>query len=174
MIALQRARAAPLAAWERIESELKVVKLTPLVILLVPVFAIPALPKSTRGVTLYPGRMGIGLGMLLVASSVFAGLLLAGPLGVVGLAVPLWLMGTVGGAMIAGGVMPIAFVKPICVECRLLPIIREHEAIHLAGVASEKAVWASMKERHSVQSLSLEGDPAICTFCPIPKRLAKE
>ena len=76
--------------------------------------------------------------------------------------------------MLASSLTPTAFVKPICLACRLLPVIEEHEALHLSGVASESAVWGSMKARHSVRSLSLEGDPAVCPFCPIPKRLSEQ
>jgi len=83
-----------------------------------------------------------------------------------------WLLGTTGTVMIAGSTKPLAFVKPICTRCRLLPIIKEHEAIHLSGLAAEVAVWSSMKSRHSVESLALEADPSICWFCPIPKRLS--
>ena len=101
------------------------------------------------------------------------GWLLGGVLGPAGLVLSFWLLGTTGLALFAGGVRPLAFVKPICVRCRLLPVIREHEAIHLSGVSAEEAVWESMRTRHSAESLSLEGDPAICSFCPIPKRLAK-
>jgi hypothetical protein len=100
------------------------------------------------------------------------GILLAGPIGPLGGILSFWILGSIGIASIANGQRPTAFVKPICVKCRLLPIIKEHESIHLAGVARESAVWASMKTRHNLESLKLIGDPAICTFCPIPKRLS--
>jgi hypothetical protein len=141
--------------------------------LLVPALIFPSLSKGTRGLTLYPGRMGLALGSLLVASSAVIGALLLGPMGPVGAVLPLWFMGTVGIATVVGSFRPIAFIKPICTRCRLLPIIQEHEAIHLSGVTSEGQVWASMRTRHSAKSLSLEGDPAICTFCPIPKRISE-
>jgi hypothetical protein len=99
--------------------------------------------------------------------------MLTKPAGILGGFVSVWFLGTAGIATIVGVVRPTAYVKPICVRCRLLPVIKEHEAIHLTGVTSEKRVWASMKTRHSVESLGLEGDPAICSFCPIPKRLTE-
>jgi hypothetical protein len=117
------------------------------------------------------GRAGVAIGAVIVAGSVVIGWVLYPALGPVGAVVVLWLIGTAGAAMVASGLRPIAFVKPICVKCRLLPVIREHEAIHLSGVESDDEVWASMRRRHSVESLGLEGDPAICPFCPIPKRL---
>ena len=100
------------------------------------------------------------------------GYLLFAPMGFLGPVVSVWLVGTAGAAIFASARKPTAFVKPICTRCRLLPIIREHESIHLTGVSKEGDVWASMRSRHTVQSLSLEGDPSICSFCPIPKRLA--
>ena len=159
--------------WEPIAARMKVVRLTLPLQVLVPALAVPSPSKSPRGRTLYPGRMGAALGVLLMASSAVTGALLLGPVGVAGPLLAVWGLGTAGGTMLWAALRTAAFVKPICVRCRLLPIIREHEAIHLSGVANEGSVWKSMKERHSIGSLSLEGDPAICSFCPIPRRLAE-
>ena len=145
--------------------------MTPLVQLVVPSLLVPSFSKSTRGISFYPGRLGFALGVVLVGGSVAIGLLLGGPYRYEGAALAYWLLGTAGTLMIVSAVRPLAFVKPICVRCRLLPIIKEHESIHLTGVTGEAAVWASMKTRHSRESLRLDGDPAICWFCPIPKRL---
>jgi len=116
----------------------------------------------------------MALGAALVFASAAVGYLLIRPTGVVGPLLSFWALGTAGVATLVGAVRPTAYVKPICIRCRLLPIIKEHEAIHLTGVTSEKAVWASMRTRHSCSSLSLDGDPAICSFCPIPKRLSEK
>ena len=159
--------------WEAISARMRVVRLTVPLQVLVPALAVSSLSKSTRGLTLYPGRTGAALGVLLMAACAAVGALLWTPLGVAGPVLSAWVLGTAGGTMLAAATGPTAFVKPICVRCRLLPIIREHEAIHLSGVGSEGAVWRSMKTRHSVASLSLEGDPAICSFCPIPRRLSE-
>ena len=159
--------------WERINIKMKVVKLSWRVQLLVPALIFPSLSKRTRGLTFYPGRMGLAIGSLLAVSSGVIGALLLGPTGPLGAILSLWFMGTAGVAAVVGSFRPVAFIKPICTRCRLLPIIKEHEAIHLSGVVSEGQVWASMRTRHSVKSLSLEGDPAICTFCPIPKRIVE-
>ena len=142
--------------------------------LVIPALIFPSLPKSTRGLTFYPGRAGLALGSALVLTSVVVGVLLARPTGVIGPILSFWVLGTAGVATLVGAVRPTAYVKPICTRCRLLPIIKEHEAIHLTGITSERVVWASMKTRHSCSSLGLEGDPAICSFCPIPKRLSEK
>lgn len=159
--------------WEQIAGRMRVVTLTFPVQMLVPSLMVPTFSRSARGVSFYPGKVGVGLGLLLLAASIALGWLLWSQLGVLGTAVSFWVLGTAGAVQLASGGRPMAFVKPICVKCRLLPVITEHEAIHLSGVAGEKAVWASMKLRHSVSSLKLDGDPAICWFCPIPKRLSE-
>jgi hypothetical protein len=154
-------------------SRTRVVTLSPVLQALMPALLVPTFSKSTRGVSFHGGRSGLVLGLVLVLASLDIGWLLRGPAGILGYVVVFWLVGTTGVAMMASSLKPLAFVKPICTRCRLLPIIVEHEAIHLTGVAREETVWASMRQRHSVESLKLEGDPAICSFCPIPKRLTK-
>ena len=158
--------------WEPIAKKMRVVNLTLPLAIVVPALVVSALSKSTRGLTLYPGRPGLAIGVALLATSAALGYLLLGPAGVAGPVLSFWFVGTYGAATCAASLRPTAFVKPICARCRLLPIIKEHESIHLAGVASEKEVWGSMMTRHSVKSLGLDGDPNICSFCPIPKRLS--
>jgi len=160
------------AGWELMARRTKVVTLSPLLQALIPSLLVPTFSKSTRGVSLHGGRSGLLLGFVLAVASLGIGWLLGGQIGVLGYIVIFWLVGTTGLTMIVSSLTPLAFVKPICTRCRLLPVIVEHEAIHLAGVASEREVWESMRQRHSVGSLKLEGDPAICLFCPIPKRLS--
>lgn len=161
------------AGWELIAKRTRVVTLSPLLQVLVPSLLASTLSKSTRGVTFQGGRSGLFLGFVVLLASLATGWLLARPAGILGYLAPFWLVGTTGVVMVASSLKPLAFVKPICTKCRLLPVIVEHEAIHLAGVARENVVWASMRERHSVESLKLMGDPAICSFCPIPKRLSE-
>lgn len=163
---------APGPAWEAIDGRMSVVSLSPGLRLFVPALALLSLSKGTRGMTLASGKAGGAVGAVLAVGGALLGALLLGPLGPVAAALSFWLIGTAGLATLWSSIRPTAFVKPICTGCRLLPVIREHEAIHLSGVASEKAVWDSMKTRHSVRSLSLDGDPSICSFCPIPKRLS--
>ena len=159
--------------WEGIASTMSVVKLNCLVQILVPSLIFTAFSKSTRGLTFYLGRAGLLFGPFLIAGSLLIGWLLYPEFGIPGALLSFWVAGTSGIVILTTSIRPLAFVKPICTRCRLLPVIKEHEALHLAGEPREGAVWASMKTRHSVESLGLEGDPAICSFCPIPKRLAK-
>ncbi len=157
--------------WMPLASKMHVVRLGWAVRLLIPSLLISSIPVQTRGMTFHTGRWGLLLGAVLVAGEIYVGALLEPLFGYAPLILLSWLLGSTGIALGITAFKPIAFVKPICTRCRLLPIIKEHEAIHLAGVGGEKEVWASMKTRHSVESLSLEGDPGICSFCPIPKRL---
>jgi hypothetical protein len=160
-------------AWKEVNRRLFVVRLSVPVALVVPALLLAGAPKSTRGVSLLPGRSGAVAGGALLVASVALGLLLSGAAGLAGEVVPVWLLGSLGVALMINGARPIAFVKPICTRCRLLPVIKEHESIHLAGVSGEDAVWRSMRSRQSEATLHMQGDPAICLFCPIPKRLAE-
>ena len=160
------------ADWRALEAGMKVVNLDRRLQVLVPLLALTSLSPGTRGVTLYPGRAGVAIGSAVTTASVAVAYELLST-GLLGPILAIWLLGTAGVATFFASLRPTAFVKPICTRCRLLPVIKEHEAIHLTGVASERAVWESMKTRHSVGSLSIEGDRSICAFCPIPKRLSE-
>jgi hypothetical protein len=159
--------------WEEVAAGLRVNRLSVPVQLLVPGLLVSTLPRSTRGVSFPPGKAGFAIGGVLVLGGVSLGWLLGGSFAMEGALVGLWLLGSYGALLMISSVRPYALVKPICTRCRLLPIIKEHEAIHLTGVAGEAAVWASMRTRHSPESLGLNGDPNICWFCPIPKRLSE-
>lgn len=113
------------------------------------------------------------LGGFLAVAGIALGATLYPVAGPLGFAIPVWLVGTTGGLMIASALRPFAFVKPLCSGCRLLPVIEEHEAIHLSGEASDEEIWRLMRTRHSCESLALNSDPNICWFCPIPKRLSE-
>ncbi|MDV3244137.1 MAG: hypothetical protein LYZ66_03030 [Nitrososphaerales archaeon] len=157
--------------WRKTAADIRMFKLSPPVRLLVPALLASALPRNAIGFSFERGKMGVAVGAILLGSSLAIGGLLYQTAGVLGFVVPMWLFGTAGALMLATGIVPLAFVKPLCSGCRLLPVIQEHEAIHLAGTESDEEIWKSMRSRHSSGSLALEGDPSICWFCPIPKRL---
>jgi len=155
---------------------MKVVPLTGLVKLAVPALFISSLPRNAIGFSFERGRFGALSGALLFAASILIAFILSREVGII-LALPfsMWLMGGSSLLMIYNSTAnSLAFVKPICAGCRLRPVIEEHEAMHLGGVVAEGVVWREMKKRHSLESLSLEGDPNICWFCPIPKRLKED
>lgn len=159
--------------WEQVAAGLRVTKLSLPVQLLVPPLLASTFSRNTRGISFPPGKGWFAVGAILVFGGATLGWMLGGPVRIESAVVGFWLLGTYGVLLMANSVRPFAMVKPICTGCRLLPIIKEHEAIHLTGVQSESAVWASMRTRHSAESLGLAGDPAICWFCPIPKRLSE-
>ncbi|MDG6985222.1 MAG: hypothetical protein JRM73_00560 [Nitrososphaerota archaeon] len=173
MKSVHQLRSGDVSDWRSVEAGMRVVHLDGKLQVMVPILALTSFSKSTRGLSLYPGRVGSAIGVALLGAGAAVGYGLFSVVGAVVAVIAAWLLGSAGAAILYSSLRPTAFVKPICVSCRLLSVIKEHEAIHLSGVASEKAVWDSMKSRHSVESLKLEGDPAICTFCPIPKRLAE-
>jgi len=172
MAATGQLKTVPAAeGWQGVEGSLKVVRLSTPLRILVPVLLVSSARLKTRAVTYEGGRLGVAVGATVLAGSLAIGAAFYPTAGIAGVLALLWLIGGAGVVMVVNGLRPIAFVKPVCVKCRLLPVIREHEAIHLAGVESDDRVWAEMRKRHSCESLRLDGDPGICSFCPIPKRL---
>ena len=64
--------------WKSILNDLRVVRLTVPLQLLVPSLLLPSLSKSTRGLSLHPGKGGLGIGMALLGASLVIGALLLG------------------------------------------------------------------------------------------------
>jgi hypothetical protein len=155
---------------------MKVVPLTGLVKMAVPALLISSLPRNAIGFSFERGRFGAVSGALLFAASMLIAFILSREVGIVlALTISMWLMGGSGVLMIYNSTASsLAFVKPICAGCRLRPVIEEHEAMHLGGVVEDSVVWREMRKRHSCESLSLDGDPNICWFCPIAKRLKED
>jgi hypothetical protein len=158
--------------WRGVASGMRTFKLSLPVRLLVPALWISSMPRNAIGFSFERGRTALLMGAFLSCASLVIGAVLYPVAGLPGLAIPVWLMGSSGALMVATALRPLAFVKPLCSGCRLLPVIEEHEAIHLSGEASDDEIWKLMRTRHSCESLGLNGDPSICWFCPIPKRLA--
>jgi hypothetical protein len=158
---------SPLAA----EAGIRVANLSAVTKLLLPSLFVSSLPKNAIGFSYPRGRRGlsIGIGLLALASIGFVSLAAGAP---VAAALFLWLLGGSGAFLTYNSLgKGVAFVKPLCSTCRLLPIIEEHEAIHLSGVSSEVMCWDDAKRRYSYAGLGLADDPRICGFCPIAKRL---
>jgi hypothetical protein len=161
------------SGWEQIAAGLRVARLTlPVQVLVPPLFA-STIQRSTRGISFPPGKSWFAVGAVLALGGVTLGWMIGGAFRIEGAVAGFWLVGTYGVLLMVSSVRPFTMIKPICTRCRLLPIIKEHESIHLTGVSGESRVWASMRTRHSPESLGLEGDPSICWFCPIPKRLSE-
>jgi len=158
--------------WRGISSGMRTLRLSLPVRMLVPALWVSALPRNAIGFSFERGRAALLMGGFLISASLAVGALLYPEAGVLGFALPVWLAGSAGALMAATSLRPMAFVKPLCAGCRLLPVIEEHEAIHLSGEASDEEIWKLMRTRHSCESLGLNGDPNICWFCPIPKRLS--
>jgi hypothetical protein len=140
---------------------------------LLPPLLFSSIPKRAIGFSYPTGREGSILGGALIAITVALGFILYSAVGIAGFVVMAWLTGGTGLLMFYNStVQKVAFVKSYCAGCRLRPLIEEHEAMHLNGVASEEAVWETARRRYSYEGLGLGTDPRICTFCPIAKRLS--
>jgi hypothetical protein len=152
--------------------EVRFVILTSLVKLAFPPLFFSSLPKRAVGFSYPSGNEGKLLGLALLGTTASAGLLLAKTLGPLGLAAMVWLTGGTAALMLYNSTQcRVAFLKDYCSTCRLRPIIEEHELMHLNGERSEEVVWGEARRKYSYESLSLAGDPDICSFCPIAKKL---
>ncbi|HUI85603.1 MAG TPA: hypothetical protein VLY21_00415 [Nitrososphaerales archaeon] len=151
----------------------RVVRLSVPLRLAVPSLLISSLPRRAIGFSYERGAQGALTGSALLGGSLLAGAMLAPALGPAALAVLVWLVGSTGLVMLVNSATGLAFVKPLCTGCRLLPIIKEHEAMHMGGVESDAEIWDSVRGKYSYEGLSLGTDPAVCGFCPIAKRLKR-
>ena len=152
--------------------EVRFVTLSSLVKLAFPPLFISSIPKRAIGFSYPSGNEGRVLGLCILGMTALIGFLLSrfiGPLGFIAMA---WLTGGTGALMLYNSTNHrVAFVKDYCSTCRLRPLIEEHELMHLNGERSEAVVWGETRKKYSYESLALEGDPKICSFCPIAKRL---
>jgi hypothetical protein len=140
-------------------------------ILLPPLF-VSSLPKRAIGFSFPRGTEGKLLGVSLIGATVAISVLLSTAFGFIfGLAI-IWIMGGTGVVILYNSTRRgLAFVKEMCSACRLLPIIEEHEIMHLRGEPSEEVVWREAKKKYTYEGLGLGTDPKIHSFCPIAKRL---
>jgi hypothetical protein len=168
--ALSRAFRLPVPA--AIVDGVVVLRLSKLLRLLLPPLLISSLPKRAIGFSFPRGAEGKLLGVALIAGTTVISFLLNGAFGVYAALAMVWLMGGTGVVVLYNSMgQGVAFVKEMCSTCRLLPIIEEHEIMHLKGESSEDAVWAAARKRYSYEGLGLGTDPKIHSFCPIAKRL---
>jgi len=160
---------SPLAS----EAGIRVVNLSLGVRLLLPPLFFSSIPRRAIGFSFPRGRLGLATGVcLLGVALLIGGALSAAYWSVAPMLFFLWILGSTGAVLIYNSVGGgIAFVKPLCSACRLRPIIEEHEAIHLSGAAAEETCWEDARRRYSYSALGLAGDPRICSFCPIARRL---
>ncbi len=148
------------------------VTLSTVVKLAFPPLYLSSLPKRAIGFSYPSGNEGKLLGLTLLGVTTSTGLLLARSIGPLGLLLMVWLTGGTGALMLYNSTQcRVAFLKEYCSSCRLRPIIEEHESMHLHGVRSEDVVWGETMKKYTYDGLSLAGDPNICTFCPIAKKL---
>ena len=152
--------------------EIRFITLTKAVRLAFPPLLLSSLPKRAVGFSFPSGNEGRLLGLSLATVTACIGFLLSASIGFPAFLLMLWLTGGTAGLMLYNSTSGrVAFLKHYCSTCRLRPIIEEHEAMHLAGEPSEEVVWSQARKKYSYEGLGLAGDPEICSFCPIAKRL---
>lgn len=159
------------AAMGAVGGRVRVVNLTLPLRLAIPSLLISSMPKQAIGFSYEKGTAGALTGAVLLGGSILVGAILFHPIGLVALVAMIWLIGSAGMVMLCSFATGLAFVKPLCTGCRLLPIIKEHETMHINGMKSDLMIWDAVRGKYSFEGLSLGTDPAICSFCPIAKRL---
>jgi hypothetical protein len=153
-------------------SQIRFIKLSNAVKLAFPPLFFSSIPKRAIGFSYPSGREGRILGVSMLSITIAIGLLLSLNIGLSGFLLMIWLTGGTSVLMLYNSTSgKIAFIKSYCSGCRLRPLIEEHEAMHLNGESSEEVVWGEMTKKYTYEGLSLAGDPKICSFCPIAKRL---
>ena len=146
--------------------------LSALVGIALPSLLVSSIPKRAIGFSYPRGKEGVIAAAGLLGLTFVVGYALSASIGPGSVLVSLWVFGGTAAVMLYNSAgSGIAFIKPLCSKCRLLPLIEEHEAVHLSGVVSEERCWEDARKRHSYVGLGLGRDPKICSFCPIAKRL---
>jgi len=155
--------------------EVRFVILSSQVKLAFPPLFLSSLPKRAVGFSYPSGNEGKALGLALLGATAAIGMLLARSLGPLAFVAMVWLTGGTAGVMLYNSTRcRVAFLKEYCSACRLRPIIEEHESMHLNGERSEEVVWEETRRKYTYEGLSLAGDPNICSFCPIAKKLRND
>ncbi len=149
--------------------------LSSLVKIAIPSLLVSSIPRRAIGFSYPRGREGLIAAAGMLGLTFVVGYALAASVGPLSIFVSLWGFGGTAAVMLYNSTgTGVAFVKPLCSTCRLLPLIEEHEAVHLSGVASEARCWEDARKRYSYVGLGLGSDPRICSFCPIAKRLRED
>jgi hypothetical protein len=150
----------------------RIVNLTLKLRLAVPSLMISSIPQDAIGFSFEAGTFGGAVGVAVLGASLLIGAVFYPLVGALSFVISLWLLGSTGTVMLYNSITGLAFVKPLCTGCHLLPIIQEHEAFHLSGVGSDAMIWNSVRSKYTRDGLSFGNDSRICPFCPIPKRLS--
>ena len=151
-----------------------VLPLSKLLRVLLPPLFVSSLPRKAIGFSFPSGKKGILLGVSLLGATAAISYLLETAFGAFPVLAMVWLMGGTGFVILYNSTRHrLAFVKQMCSNCRLRPIIEEHEIMHLTREMSEDEVWREAKKKYSYEGLGLGNDPKIHSFCPIAKRLRR-
>ena len=141
-----------------------------LIYVILPFIILASFRKKVLAFTMLKGRTELFVGIALIPTSIIIGrafYLLIG-----GYAYPLlfWVLGGMGVMMIVHSLSPgLIFVKPMCNSCTFLPLILEHENLHISGIRGETQVWSKIKKIYDWQKI--RKPQQICAHCAIPGRM---
>lgn len=134
---------------------------------MLPVIILACYRKRMLAFTMLKSRSELFVGLALVPTSLIVAWAFYFVIGGYSYPLLMWTLGGVGVMMVVHSLSSgLIFVKPKCNSCSFLPLIIEHENLHIAGIHSEAKVWASIKERFNWETVIKP--QKVCAHCPIP------
>ncbi len=141
--------------------------LGPLIYAILPFIILASFRKKVLAFTMLKGKTELFVGIALVPSSLIIGRALYLLIGGYAYPLLLWVIGGIGVMMIVHSLSSgLIFVKPMCNSCTFLPLILEHENLHISGIGGEAQVWSKIQKKYDWQKL--KKPQQICPHCPIP------
>lgn len=141
--------------------------LSPLIYAILPFIILVSFRKKVLAFTMMKGKSELYVGMALIPASIVIGRAFYFLVGGYSYPLVFWVLGGVGIMMVVHSLSPgLIFVKPMCNACTFLPLIMEHENLHISGIHGEVQVWSRIKEKYDWKKI--RKPQKICPHCPIP------
>jgi len=141
--------------------------LGPLIYAILPFIILVSFRKKVLAFTMLRGKTELFVGIALVPASLIVGRALYLLIGGYAYPLLLWVLGGVGIMMIVHSLSSgLIFVKPMCNSCTFLPLILEHEKLHISGIRDETQVWSKIRKMYDWHKI--RKPKQICSHCPIP------
>ncbi len=141
--------------------------LGPLVYAILPFIILASFRKKVLAFTMLKRKSELYVGLALIPTSVIVGQAFYFLIGWYSYPLLLWVLGGIGVIMVVHSLSSgLIFVKPMCNSCSFLPLILEHENLHISGIRGEAQVWSKIKKMYDWQTI--RKPQKICLHCPIP------